>query len=180
MRGGPVSRILSKGLPPLDDHSSKATVARGPLAANPNLLGTKHPRRQASTRFLFGIAPGGACRATPVASGAVSSYPTVSPSPPHAGAVSSLWRFPSDCSARALPGTVALWSPDFPRTRRPAAIQPSARGPAYAPTVRWSIPNSRANASAIDTSRVVTGPLAVGLNRSRKLASWVFGSTSSG
>ena len=123
MRGGPVSRILSKGLPPLDGHSSKATVARGPLAANPNLLGTKHPRRQASTRFLFGIAPGRACRATPVASGAVGSYPTVSPLPPHARAVSSLWRFPSDCSARALPGTVALWSPDFPRT--PKGTQPS-------------------------------------------------------
>ena len=26
-----------------------------------------------------------------------------------------LWRFPSGCPGRALPGTVALWSPDFPR-----------------------------------------------------------------
>ena len=32
-----------------------------------------------------------------------------------AGAVSFLWRFPSGCPGRALPGTVALWSPDFPR-----------------------------------------------------------------
>ena len=32
-------------------------------------------------RSLFGIAPGGACHATPVAGGAVGSYPTVSPSP---------------------------------------------------------------------------------------------------
>ncbi|SHF23421.1 hypothetical protein SAMN05444273_104389 [Litoreibacter ascidiaceicola] len=180
MRGGPVSRILSKGLPPLDDHSSKATVTRDPLAANPNLLGTKHPRRQASTRFLFGIAPGGACRATPVASGAVGSYPTVSPLPPHARAVSSLWRFPSDRSARALPGTVALWSPDFPRTRRPAVIRPSAQCLAYAPAAVRSIPNSRTSASAIATSCVVTGPSAVGLNRSRKLANTVSGATSSG
>jgi hypothetical protein len=28
----------------------------------------------------------------------------------------SLWRFPSGCPGRALPGTVASWSPDFPRT----------------------------------------------------------------
>ena len=44
-----------------------------------------------------------------------------------AQAVCSLWRFPSGCPGRALPGTVALWSPDFPRgARPPAAIQPSA------------------------------------------------------
>jgi len=30
---------------------------------------------------LFGVAPGGACRAAPVARGAVGSYPTVSPLP---------------------------------------------------------------------------------------------------
>jgi hypothetical protein len=36
-------------------------------------------------RSLFGIAPGGACHATPVAGGAVGSYPTVSPSPRRRG-----------------------------------------------------------------------------------------------
>ena len=30
-------------------------------------------------------------------------------------AVSFLWRFPSGCPARALPGTVVSGSPDFPR-----------------------------------------------------------------
>jgi len=35
----------------------------------------------ARAEALFGIAPGGACRATPVASGAVGSYPTVSSLP---------------------------------------------------------------------------------------------------
>ncbi len=35
--------------------------------------------------------------------------------PGHAAAVYFLWRYPSDLSARALPGTNALWSPDFPR-----------------------------------------------------------------
>ena len=95
---------------------------------------------------LFGIAPGGACRAAPVASGAVGSYPTVSPlpaecsvgEPPVRRAVCFLWRFPSGFPARALPGTVASWSPDFPRGAgtprgRPAfcakgGVETSARG----------------------------------------------------
>jgi len=51
-----------------------------------------------------------------VARPAVGSYPTVSPLPSRVGwAVCSLWRFPSGCPGRALPGTLALWSPDFPR-----------------------------------------------------------------
>jgi hypothetical protein len=41
------------------------------------------PRAKAAhARSLFGIAPGGACRATAVTSRAVGSYPTVSPLPP--------------------------------------------------------------------------------------------------
>jgi len=47
---------------------------------------------------LSDLAPGGACRATPVAGGAVGSYPTVSPLPKGqlapTPAVCSLWRFP--------------------------------------------------------------------------------------
>jgi hypothetical protein len=86
----------------------------------------------ARARPLFGIAPGGACRAGPVARPAVGSYPTVSPLPPDRSreADCSLWRFPSGCPGRALPGTVASWSPDFPRAVRfpvpPAAVRPSA------------------------------------------------------
>jgi hypothetical protein len=64
---------------------------------------------------LFGIAPSGACHAAPVTSGPVGFYPTVSPVPPQRTAVCFLWRYPSGCPARALPGTVTLWSPDFPR-----------------------------------------------------------------
>ncbi len=67
-----------------------------------------------AARSLFGIAPGGACRAASVASRAVRSYRTVSPLPPQAEAVSSLWRCPWGCPRRALPGTVSSWSPDFP------------------------------------------------------------------
>ncbi|AHM04410.1 hypothetical protein roselon_02059 [Roseibacterium elongatum DSM 19469] len=118
LRGGPVSRILSKGSPPLDDHSSRRTVA-DTLGLPTRIAGVKRP----VMRSLFGIAPGGACRAAPVASGAVGSYPTVSPFPRRTGVVSFLWRFPSDRSARVLPGTVASGSPDFPRgvaTPRPS------------------------------------------------------------
>jgi hypothetical protein len=46
---------------------------------------------------------------------------------PACRAVCSLWRFPSGCPGRALPGTVASWSPDFPQGLPPAAVRPSAR-----------------------------------------------------
>ncbi len=96
----------------------------------------KHSRDLRRTRFLFGIAPGGACRAVLVAKIAVSSYLTVSPLPalvsvarPYTLAVSFLWRFPSGYPGRALPGTVAFWSPDFPRGHKdPATIRPSTQG----------------------------------------------------
>lgn len=56
----------------------------------------------------------------------VGPYPTFSPLPKkYTQAVFFLWRFPSGCPARALPGTVALWSPDFPRselTPRPFSL----------------------------------------------------------
>lgn len=86
-------------------------------------------------RPLFSIAPGGACHASFVAKRAVRSYRTVSPLPSvspkrRARAVCFLWRYPLGCPSRALPGTVVLWSPDFPRTKLPphAAIRPSAQG----------------------------------------------------
>lgn len=137
MRGRPVSRVLSGGRNPLDDHSSDPAVADG-LQLPTRASGLKRPCgaarcRTARLRPLFGIAPGGACRAVPVARSAVGLYPTVSPSPRNRcrsdGADSSLWRFPSGCPGRALPGTPASWSPDFPRQGlRPAAvIQPSAQ-----------------------------------------------------
>ncbi len=122
-RGWPVSRVLSKGLaplwmtiplvPPLPTGSSCQPGSAGAQAA---LRGC--PR----ARSLFGIAPGGACPAGPVARPAVGFYPTVSPLPAAAPlegapppAVCSLWRFPWGCPRRALPGTMPAWSPDFPR-----------------------------------------------------------------
>ena len=46
MRGWPISRILSPVLPRMDDHSSRSVVTNAPLAANPDLLGCKPPRRE--------------------------------------------------------------------------------------------------------------------------------------
>ena len=63
--------------------------------------------------FLFGLAPGGVYHATPVADGAVGSYPTFSPFP-LGEEVCFLLHFPWGHPRRALPGTVFPWSPDFP------------------------------------------------------------------
>jgi len=85
MRERPISRILSRELPLMDDHSSDHAVTDTATAANPDLLERKklrrHARRHRSTRSLFGVAPGGACHAAAVTSRAVGSYPTVSPLP---------------------------------------------------------------------------------------------------
>ncbi len=60
-------------------------------------------------RRLFGLAPTGGYRAAAVASGAVGSYPTVSPLPEplaRPSAVCSLWPCPSPLGAQALPGSL--------------------------------------------------------------------------
>lgn len=53
-------------------------------------------------------------------------------------AVCFLWRYPSDCSAQALPGTIPSRSPDFPRCPPPkgrdsAVIRPSTHRLALTP-----------------------------------------------
>ena len=45
------------------------------------MTGLDRPEARASTSFLFGLAPGGVCRAASVAGNAVRSYRTVSPLP---------------------------------------------------------------------------------------------------
>jgi len=63
------------------------TVLPRRSSCQPGPLGRWHPWRAVSLRTspaarpLFGVAPGGACRAGPVASPAVGFYPTVSPLP---------------------------------------------------------------------------------------------------
>src|SRR5687767_4181725 len=68
------------------------------------------------SRRLFDLAPAGVCHATHVTVDAVGSYPAVSPLP------AKLCRRSVFCGtvrhalrAQALPGSLAQWSPDFPR-----------------------------------------------------------------
>jgi hypothetical protein len=95
--------------------------------ASSSLPGTLTGR--AAPRPLFGLAPGGVYHATPVTRRAVRSYRTISPLPVPGGA----------CAPSAIGGVLsaalsvasrrpgvtrhpALWSSDFPRRHRDAAI----------------------------------------------------------
>ena len=95
--GEPVSRILFPGpfpgagsmtipldarLPGVSSCQPEPPGQGGPAAVSPP------PEEEADrprARFLFGIAPGGACHAGPVARPPVRSYRTVSPLPPKTG-----------------------------------------------------------------------------------------------
>src|SRR5438105_8483638 len=100
-----------------DGHSSATPVARR-VKQPTRTAGSGHrSRRLLSAPSLFGLAPGGVCRAADVAAGAVRSYRTVSPLPwltLRTAAVCSLWHFPWAFARRTLSGTVHPWSPDFP------------------------------------------------------------------
>jgi len=63
-----------------DSHSSCTPVARR-IKQPTRITGLDRPETCASTSFLFGLAPGGVCRAVSVAGNAVRSYRTVSPLP---------------------------------------------------------------------------------------------------
>ena len=83
--------------------------------------------------FLFGLAPGGVCRAASVAGNAVRSYRTVSPLPrlnaTRRGGLFSVALSLGSYPRRTLSGTVCPWSPDFP-LRPPFGIgaeRPSGR-----------------------------------------------------
>src|SRR5271168_3591918 len=70
---------------------------------------------------LFGLAPGGVCRAADVATRAVRSYRTISPLPaPLARRLGGIFllHFPWARAPQALPGTLARRSPDFPPRAR--------------------------------------------------------------
>jgi hypothetical protein len=104
----------------------------------PERLIRTDPAPEGAAPFLFGLAPGGVCRAAAVAGGAVRSYRTVSPLPrairyaAHGGLFSvalSLRPAPKGTPRRTLSGTAGPWSPDFP-LRPPFGIgaeRPSGR-----------------------------------------------------
>jgi len=128
MRGGPVSRIL------FQMHASAHPSMTIPLTAGlpPQLQlptrtcwGKSGPSRHRMTR---GRERGSYLALLPVGLAMPALLPArrwalTTPFHPycralaHTKAVSFLWRFPSGCPARVLPGTVPFWSPDFPPHR---------------------------------------------------------------
>ena len=75
----PVSRVLYGGVAPTWQPFLWDACRQAPRAANPDDWSEENRLKAASS--LFGFAPGGVCRAAPVASSAVRSYRTFSPLP---------------------------------------------------------------------------------------------------
>jgi hypothetical protein len=148
----PVSRVLyhARRSERGDGHSSWARLAAGLMqptrAADPEADWKRSP---APAPPLFGLAPGGVCRAALVAKNAVRSYRTLSPLPatrPKAmgSAVCFLWHCPWGLPRRRLSGTVLPWSPDFPPrpiTQNIEAERPS--GPLTSPIMASMASKSR-------------------------------------
>ena len=160
----------------MDDHSSAALVTKA-VKLPTRTPGLKFPvevsaggacapdRGPFHARFLFGIAPGGACHAVLVAKTAVGSYPTVSPSPQIRWTGPTLWQsllcgaFPGVAPAGRYPAPflhgVRTFLGDAFSGLGPAVIQPSAQGglmpvlrsgqlPSYGPRPHPSRPRPRA------------------------------------
>jgi hypothetical protein len=117
----PVSRVLSGGEP----SATAIHLGLGSLPASSNQPGRRLRSclvagvASAPVPPLFGLAPGGVCRAASVAGDAVRSYRTLSPLPfrgvaPAIQAVCFLLHFPWGRPRRPLAVTVDPWSPDFP------------------------------------------------------------------
>src|SRR5690606_34467999 len=135
LRGWPVSRILFRGQSPVDDHSS------GPAVTGGIELPTRASRAEAALRRYSGpwsgispardpysaLLPVGLAVPVRLPVPRWALTPPFHPCPGPAGAVCSLWRFPSGFPGRALPGTAASWSPDFPRPRCQGRGRPAIR-----------------------------------------------------
>ena len=128
MSTGPVQRWESAGKPGsvLDSHSSGMHVAvhlKRPTREHARAARCRPRQCRRRPVPLFGLAPGGVCRAVPVARPAVRSYRTVSPLPatgePVTSAVCSLLHFPWARAPQALPGALPCGARTFlPRTSR--------------------------------------------------------------
>src|SRR5207302_1799304 len=116
----PVSRVLFRRVVAFP---AAANIPLGPTLppASSGLPGSAAGNRITP---LCALAPGGACRAARVTTGAVRSYRTVSPLPAFAGGLFSV------ALSRELPRLAvgqhpALWSPDFPPARfESAGVRP--------------------------------------------------------
>ncbi len=110
-----------------DDHSSGTPVAKR-LKRPARAARRKHHRGRNPLPPLFGLAPGGVCRAVPVAGNAVRSYRTLSPLlAGRTGGRSALCgTFPRVTSAGRYPAPCFRGARTFlPLANRGAAIQPS-------------------------------------------------------
>jgi hypothetical protein len=106
-----VSRVLSWAAIPLGCASPRSSSDLPGSPCGPHVTAFR------PSASLFGLAPGGVCRAVGVAAPAVRSYRTISPLPaPLARRLGGIFllHFPWTRVPQALPGTLALWSPDFP------------------------------------------------------------------
>jgi len=116
----PVSRVLSRRV------VAFPAVADIPLGPALPPASSERPGSAAGHRIapLCALAPGGACRAARVATGAVRSYRTVSPLPAFAGGFFSV-ALSRESPRLAVSQHPALWSPDFPPARfEDAGVRP--------------------------------------------------------
>src|SRR5271167_3670260 len=109
----PVSRVLCRPLA----GTRRPFLWTGPcgpvLATYPDGSGRRGPAGASpGASSLFGLAPGGACHAVPVARSAVGSYPTLSPLP-----------F-AEATGGLLSVALSLGSPPAGVTRRLVAVEP--------------------------------------------------------
>ena len=139
------------GRRPGDGHSSKRAITRALLAANPDLWAKaacgdiENPIKPAQGPYSALLPVGLAMRRLlPAPRWALTPpfhpYRRLCKARPCTTAVCFLWRFPSGYPARALPGTVASGSPDFPRAfagPRPSS-PPRRLGPTPALALRQS------------------------------------------
>ena len=115
---GSVPPALASG--EADGHSSGPAIAGRFSRPTRTLEGRRRrlpdPMRPGATS-LFGLAPGGACHAVPVARSAVGSYPTLSPLPP------------PKPKGGLLSVALSLGSPPAGVTRRLVAVEPGLSSP---------------------------------------------------
>lgn len=134
-----VSRVLSTPArrPALDGHSSGTVVAdrlTRPTRTGRGNASWASPRiAPRSLPSLFGLAPGGACRAVPVARDAVRSYRTLSPSPHPATRRTSDARdarpSPTDRMGGLLSVALSRRSPPPDVIRRRVPVEPGLSSP---------------------------------------------------
>jgi hypothetical protein len=150
-RGRPVSRILSRGSPPMDDHSSGRPVAGAPQAANPDRWG-EAPRDAVPIRHCsrWGLPCHPRCRGR---GGLLPHRFTVAAHARRSDLCGAFRRIapPGRYPAPLLQGVRTFLEPQS--RRHPAAIRPSARARTYALSpARQALASAAAMAQSVASS----------------------------